>query len=80
METNTWKKSKRDDIIKNFIDNKYEKKQIVKKGQVYAISTYDQTQTNILQSHEYVAMILSNFDKNKKCVLLSEFHKIKILI
>jgi hypothetical protein len=43
METNTWKKSKRDDIIKNFIDNKYEKKQIVKKGQVYAISTYDQT-------------------------------------
>jgi hypothetical protein len=43
METNTWKKSKRDEIIKNCIDKKYEKKQIVKKGELNAISTCNLT-------------------------------------
>jgi len=32
METNTWSKSKRDAIIKNCIDKKYEKKANSKKG------------------------------------------------
>jgi len=31
-ETNTWRKRKRDKIIKNCIDNKHVNKQIVKKG------------------------------------------------
>jgi hypothetical protein len=40
MDTNTWRKSKRDEIIKNFIDKKYEKKG---GGEIHAISTCDQT-------------------------------------
>ena len=39
--TNTWRKRKRDKIIKNCIENKYVNEQIVKKGDIHVIGTCD---------------------------------------